>query len=151
MYERWIKKNLFNNEPPVPLYLDGKNREGCPRAIQVWKRRRVMLQIYETWSKREPFRVEFSRHRERVVTVESRLILERGYPGGRGGYLGHDQVAINIAYVPTERSLHRATRRPFSRSGMKIDIVATASEWFRIRSKSRMPNPHVSTSRYLLL
>ena len=29
--------------------------------------------------------------------MESKLILGRRYPGGRGGYLGHDQVAINIA------------------------------------------------------
>jgi len=79
-----------------------------------------------TWTKREPrFRLEFSWHRERVVTVESRLILERGYPGGRGGYLGHDQVAINIA--SRRRSLHRTTSRPFR-----------APEWKSISSSDRL-------------
>lgn len=56
-----------------------------------------------------------------VVTVESRLILERGYPGGRGGYLGHDQVAINIA--SRRRSPASNNQTPLSRSGMEIDIL----------------------------
>lgn len=99
------KKSFSNNEPPVPLYLDEKNGERSPVCSRNFQATMCQLADMYTWTKREPFRVEFSWHRERVVTVESRLILERGYPGGRGGYLGHDQVAINIA--SRRRSLHR--------------------------------------------
>jgi len=54
-------------------------------------------------------RLDFS-PQARVESLESGLILERGYPGGRGGYLGHDQLAINIA--SRQRSPHRDT--PFA-------------------------------------
>lgn len=117
------------------LYLDEKNRERSPVCNRNFK-----ATTYQLANIRGPFRVEFSWHREFVVTVESRLILERGYPGGRGGYLGHDQVAINIASRRSEACIER--QMPLSRSGMEIDIVATA--WrFWIRSKCQIS----STSR----
>lgn len=44
--------------------------------------------------------------------MESNLILGRRYPGGRGGYLGHDQVAINIA--SRRRTIDESWDDPFT-------------------------------------
>lgn len=70
----------------------------------------------------------FSRVARARAPIESGLILERGYPGGRGGYLGHDQVAINIASrrrsfgeACIERPRARTPRRTAAK--WKIDLV----------------------------